>query len=159
VALLCRPVVVPQHDMGAQASPSRTRSPDPKVVGESLADDTQTASPPRGRLRVGKLRRRWRIRGWRVPRAQLKREKELLLGTSERQPPQESLMSTPSVRDLLGLTTLSRTSLKLTSCQEVWGHLAHRYPSLPVRARDYRGGKLTRMTPLGKMISSRTMRI
>jgi hypothetical protein len=40
--------VVPQCDLGAQAPPSRTRSPDPKVVGESLADDAQTATPPRG---------------------------------------------------------------------------------------------------------------
>jgi hypothetical protein len=48
VALLCRPVVVPQHDLGAPDSPSRTRSPDPKVVGEALADDAWTATPPRG---------------------------------------------------------------------------------------------------------------
>jgi hypothetical protein len=48
VSLLCRPVVVPQHDLGAPASPSRTRSPDPKVVGEALSDDTRTTTPPRG---------------------------------------------------------------------------------------------------------------
>jgi hypothetical protein len=48
LVLLCRLVVVPQHDMGAQASPSHTRSPDPKIVGESLADDMRTATPPRG---------------------------------------------------------------------------------------------------------------
>jgi hypothetical protein len=32
----------------AQSSPSRTRSPEPQVVGEALADDTRTATPPRG---------------------------------------------------------------------------------------------------------------
>jgi hypothetical protein len=48
IVLLCRPVVVQQRNLGAQASPSRTRSPDPKVVGESLVDDAQIATPPRG---------------------------------------------------------------------------------------------------------------
>jgi hypothetical protein len=32
----------------AQSSPSRTRLPEPQVVGEVLADDTRTATPPRG---------------------------------------------------------------------------------------------------------------
>jgi hypothetical protein len=40
--------VVPQDDLGVPASPSRTRSPDPKVVGEVLADDARTATPPGG---------------------------------------------------------------------------------------------------------------
>jgi hypothetical protein len=40
--LLCRPVEAPV------ASPSRTRSPDPKVVGESWVDDAWTATMPRG---------------------------------------------------------------------------------------------------------------
>jgi hypothetical protein len=40
--------VVPQDDLGAPASPSRTRSADPRVVGEALADDARTATPPRG---------------------------------------------------------------------------------------------------------------
>jgi hypothetical protein len=48
VVLLCRSVAHPQHDLGAPASPSRTRSADPKVVGESLVDDARTATPPRG---------------------------------------------------------------------------------------------------------------
>jgi hypothetical protein len=38
--------VVPQDDLGAPASPSRTRSADPRVVGEALADDARTATPP-----------------------------------------------------------------------------------------------------------------
>jgi hypothetical protein len=32
----------------APSPPSRTRSPEPQVVGEVLADDTRTATPPRG---------------------------------------------------------------------------------------------------------------
>jgi hypothetical protein len=32
----------------AQPSPSRTRSPKPQVMGEALADDARTATPPRG---------------------------------------------------------------------------------------------------------------
>jgi hypothetical protein len=36
---------------GAPASPSRTRSAEPKVVGEALADDAHTAAPPRGAVK------------------------------------------------------------------------------------------------------------
>jgi hypothetical protein len=32
----------------APSSPSRTRSPEPQVVGEALADDARTATPTRG---------------------------------------------------------------------------------------------------------------
>jgi hypothetical protein len=32
----------------AQLSPSRTRSPEPQVVGEALADDARIATLPRG---------------------------------------------------------------------------------------------------------------
>jgi hypothetical protein len=32
----------------AQSSPSRMRSPELQVVGEALADDARTATPPRG---------------------------------------------------------------------------------------------------------------
>jgi hypothetical protein len=41
-----RSVVEPQHDLGAQASPSRTRSPDHEVGVQTLADDARTATPP-----------------------------------------------------------------------------------------------------------------
>jgi hypothetical protein len=43
---LCRSVAKPQRDLSAQASPSCTRSPDPKVVAQSLVDDVRTATPP-----------------------------------------------------------------------------------------------------------------
>jgi hypothetical protein len=74
--------------------------------------------------------------------------------------PRELLMWTPSAQDLLGLTTTwSRTRLKLIRHREVRGHLEHRYPILPRRARDYHDGKLMGITLLGRMISSMTMRI
>jgi hypothetical protein len=41
---MARPKGVPV----APSSPSRTRSPEPQVVGEVLADDAHTATPPRG---------------------------------------------------------------------------------------------------------------
>jgi hypothetical protein len=44
----CRPVMRPQGGQGAPSSPSRTRSPEPQVVGEVLADDARTTTPPRG---------------------------------------------------------------------------------------------------------------
>jgi hypothetical protein len=34
--------------LGALSSPSRTRSPEPQVVGEALAIDVHTATPPQG---------------------------------------------------------------------------------------------------------------
>jgi hypothetical protein len=40
--------VVPQDDLIAPDSPSRTRSADLKVMGEALADNAQTGTPPRG---------------------------------------------------------------------------------------------------------------
>jgi hypothetical protein len=48
VLLACRLAVEPQGDLGVPASLSRTRSNEPKVVREVLADDAHTATPPRG---------------------------------------------------------------------------------------------------------------
>jgi hypothetical protein len=48
VTLYCRPTVVPQDDLVAPASPSRTRSADLKVVGVTISVDTRTATPLRG---------------------------------------------------------------------------------------------------------------
>jgi hypothetical protein len=151
--------VVPQRDLGAQASPSCTRSPDPKVMGESLADDARRTTLPRGVVEsraTSSLLADSRVAS--PPRA-VEAGEGATVGDVEAVASQEFLMSTPSVQDLLGLTTWSRTNLKLTRCQEIQGHLAHRYPNLPLQARDYRGRKLTGMTPLGRMISTRTMRI
>jgi hypothetical protein len=46
--LLRRPVVGLQGDLGAPTSPSHMRSPDPTVMGEALADDARTVTPPWG---------------------------------------------------------------------------------------------------------------
>jgi hypothetical protein len=46
--LPCRLVTRPQGGQGTPSSPSRTRSPEPQVVREALADDARTATPPRG---------------------------------------------------------------------------------------------------------------
>jgi hypothetical protein len=42
----CRSDVRPQHDLGAKASPSRTRSPDHEVRAPMLVDDARTVTPP-----------------------------------------------------------------------------------------------------------------
>jgi hypothetical protein len=41
----------PQGGLGASSSPSRTRSPEPTVVGETLADDARSASLPQEAVR------------------------------------------------------------------------------------------------------------
>jgi hypothetical protein len=48
MCLPCRPVAEPQRGHNALSSLSCTRSPKPQVVGEALADDACTATPPRG---------------------------------------------------------------------------------------------------------------
>jgi hypothetical protein len=42
------PVARPQGGPVTPSSPSRTRSPEPQVVGEALVDDARTTTPPRG---------------------------------------------------------------------------------------------------------------
>jgi hypothetical protein len=49
-----------------------------------------------GRLKAGRLRRLWRLRGWRLPSALLVLE-ALLLETLGRRPPQRLSTPTPSV--------------------------------------------------------------
>jgi hypothetical protein len=48
VFLLCGPMARPQGVPVAPSSPSRTRSFEPQVVGEALADDARTATQTRG---------------------------------------------------------------------------------------------------------------
>jgi hypothetical protein len=78
---LCRSVVEPQHDLGAQASPSRTRSSDPKVVMDSLADDARTATPPPAAGESGTTPPPVVDSGTGSPRALVTWEWEVLLGT------------------------------------------------------------------------------
>jgi hypothetical protein len=42
----CRSDVQPQSDLGAQASPSRTRSPDHEVGVQTLVDNAGMTTPP-----------------------------------------------------------------------------------------------------------------
>jgi hypothetical protein len=43
---VCRSAAEPQRDLGAQASPSRTRSLDHRGTAQSLVDNARTATPP-----------------------------------------------------------------------------------------------------------------
>jgi hypothetical protein len=43
---VCRSIIEPQRDLGAQASPSHMRSPDHGVAAQTLADDARTETPP-----------------------------------------------------------------------------------------------------------------
>jgi hypothetical protein len=109
MVLLCRSVAEPQCDLGAQASLSRMRSPDPKVFVESLTDDTRTTTPPLGAAE--KRATSPPVVNSRV--AILPHAGDagvVLLGTSGRRLPGELLMWTPSAQFLLGLMmTWSRT--------------------------------------------------
>jgi hypothetical protein len=97
--------VVPQDDLGTPTSPSRTRSPDPKVVGEALANDARTATPTRGAAESRAASPLVADTGVASPPHTV----EAGEGTSVRDvgvaTPQELLMSTPSVQDLLGPRT------------------------------------------------------
>jgi hypothetical protein len=150
VLLTCRPAVAPQGDLGAPASPSRTRSDEPKVVGRCLPTTHILPLHHGEQLRVGRLHRSWPTQGWRLPHVLLMLAAQLLLGTSGRRPPQRLLTSTPLVLDLLGPRTWLGTSLISTRRQEAREHLVRRYLNLRLQARGCHGGQLTRITPLGR---------
>jgi hypothetical protein len=123
---------------------------------------TMRGRPPLHQLRLkgGQLRRQRRTRGWVVPCALVTRELEVLWGMSECRLLRVSLMWTPSAQGLLGMTTTwSRTRLRLARRQEVRGRPVYRYLTHLRQARGCRDEKLTRMTLLGRMISSMTTRI
>jgi hypothetical protein len=104
VMLLHRSVVVPQDDLGIPTRllhPARGRLTR-RSWGRRLLMTRGQLLRREEQLRVGRLLRRWRIQGWRVLLTLFKQGKELLLGTSGWRPPQELLMSTPSMQDLLG---------------------------------------------------------
>jgi hypothetical protein len=98
-------VAEPQGDLGALASPSRTRSPDPTVVGEALANDACTATPPRGAVESRATSPHVADSRVETPLHGVEAVVGASAGTSERRPPQELLTSNPSVQDLLGLRT------------------------------------------------------
>jgi hypothetical protein len=147
-----------QDDLGALAFSSCTRSADPTFVGEALVDDARTTTPPRGAVESRATSLPVPESRVETPHALLKRE-ELHLGTLERRPPQELLTSTPSVQYLVGLKTWSGTNLRLTRRQEVQERPVHTSFELRLQDRGYHKGKLTGITPLGRMTFSKTMRM
>jgi hypothetical protein len=110
-----------------------------------------------GRLKAWRLRRLWRPRGWRLPRALLMLE-ALALGMLGQRPPQRSSMPTPSVQSLVGRRTCSGTSLTLTWHWEVQKHPVRRDLHLRPRAQGCHKDRLTGITPLGRRTGSKTMR-
>jgi hypothetical protein len=115
-----------------------------------LADDAHIATPPRAAVESRATSSPTADARVETPRVLLILEAQLLLGTTERRPPQQLLTSTPLALDLLGLRTWSGTSLRLTKRQEIQGHLARRYLNLRLKAQGCHGGQLTRITPLGR---------
>jgi hypothetical protein len=84
--VFCMSVAEPQRDLGAQASPSRTRSPDHEVAAQTLVDDPRmTTPPPATDVRMA------------TPHLLLMLEHKALLVVSERRPLLQSSMWIPSV--------------------------------------------------------------
>jgi hypothetical protein len=80
--------VVPQDDLGAPASPSRTRSPNPKVVGEALGDDARTTTPSLGVAKSRAASPPVADTGVVSPPRAVEAGEGPSLGTSRRRPPQ-----------------------------------------------------------------------
>jgi hypothetical protein len=78
---VCRLVAEPRRDLGAQASPSLMRSPDPRGGRSRLL--MMQERQPRHWLPVKgwRLRRRLQIRGWQPRRAVMRLEQQVLWGT------------------------------------------------------------------------------
>jgi hypothetical protein len=160
VVFLYRSVAEPQRDLGTQASPSRNRSPDPKVVVESLGDDTGTATPP--------------------PAVGEKRTASLLAADSRTASPPHADdagaggavgdVGTPTSPRIIDVDPISarpggvdndlvKDRAQIDQAPRGRGRLACRYLVLPRQARGCRDEKLTGITLLGRRISSMTMKI
>jgi hypothetical protein len=87
VLLTCRPAVAPQGNLGGPAFPSWTRSDELKVVGEVLADDVHTATPPRGLVESRVTSPTVEDARVETPYALLMLEGQLLLGKLEQRSP------------------------------------------------------------------------
>jgi hypothetical protein len=128
VLFLCRLVSEPQRDMGAQASPSRMRSSDPKVVVDSLADDAWTATPPPA---VGERRTTPPLvadSGTGSPlRAGDVGARGAIGDVETRASPHIIDVDPISTRPAGATTTWSRTRIRLARRREVRGHPTHKY--------------------------------
>jgi hypothetical protein len=159
VMLLCRPVVVPQDELGAPASLPLTISADLKVVGAVLADDAWTATPSQGA-------------------AESRAASPPVVDTRVVSPPRTVEVQEGATSGDIGATTSQRVidvnpisarpamaedlvkdQPQIDQRQEVWEHLAHRYLNLLLRAHGYRTGRLTGTVPFGRMTSLKTTRI
>jgi hypothetical protein len=119
---------------GCPDSPSRMRSPEPTIMGEALADDARTTSPPRGTVESRATSPPAADRRMESPPRAIEAGGGTSAGDVRATTSPRIIDVDPSVHDLLGLRTWSGTSLKLTRCQEVQEHLAHRYLNLRLRA-------------------------
>jgi hypothetical protein len=157
---LCRSVLEPQRDLGTQASPSRTRSPDPKVVAQSFVDNARMATPPSAAdEREVTPQSATDSRMVTPPRADDAGARGALgdIGTS----------ASPRVIDIDPINARpggmeeawSRIRPRLTKRRKVRGRLAHRYLILLRRARGCRDERLTGMTLLGRRTSSTITKI
>jgi hypothetical protein len=150
--------VVPQDDLGAPASPSRTRSADPKVVGEALANDACTTTPPRGAVES--------------------RATSPPVVDSRVETPLRAIEAVGVFAGDVGATTSPRVidvdpiSARPVEAEDLIkdqpqidqapggpGTSGAQVPNLRRQARGCRGGRLTEITPHGRMTFSRTMKI
>jgi hypothetical protein len=118
----------------APSSPSRTRSPEPQVVGEVLVDDARTATPPRGTVEgVVTSPPVADTRAGSPPRTAEG------VGTSAGDvgvTTSPTIIGIDPIRSVpVGVRTWSGTSLRSTWRQEVQKHLAHRYLHLHLKPK------------------------
>jgi hypothetical protein len=143
---------------GAPSSPSRTRSPEPQIVGEALDDDVRTATPPRGGAAEGRA------------------TSPLVADAKVDTPPRAAdtggasagdvgATTTPAVIDVDpicavpgGADDLVRDQPQIDLAPEVQKCLAHRYLHLRLRAQGCHGARLIGITPLGRRTGLKTSR-
>jgi hypothetical protein len=140
-------VARPQGVPVAQASPSHTRSLEPQVVGEALADDASTATPLRGA--VENVVTSPPVADARVGTPPRVAE---VVGTSAGD---VGATASPSGRFLVGMRAWSGTSLRSTWRQKARKHLEHRYFHLHLQAQGCHGAPLIGITPFGRRIGLR----
>jgi hypothetical protein len=155
--LPCRPVTRPQGSLGAPSSPSRMRSPEPHVVGEALADDARTATPPRGAVER---------RATSPPVADSKVETPpRVVEAGGASSGDVGVTTSPTIIDVDPISAvpgrvedLVRDQPQIDPVPGGPGNLACRYLHLRLQARRCRGGQLTGITPLGRRTGLKTTR-
>jgi hypothetical protein len=141
----------------APLSPSRTRSPEPQVVGEAFEDDARTTTPPRG-IVEGVV------------------TSPPVADTRAGSPPQTAegvgtsagdvrATTSPKIIDVDPIGTVPGGAEYMVGDQpqvdlppRVQKHLAHRYLHLHLQAQGCCGDRLIGITPLGRRIGSKITR-